>query len=88
MYKLLIEDKLDKKFRKLSKNDKQILIKIDNKIQEILKNPLRYKNLRNVLKGIKRVHVDKHFVLIFEVNEKLKEVKFLDFNHHDKIYIS
>ncbi len=88
MYKFIIEEKLDKKFEKLSRINSSRLKKINNKIQEILLNPFHYKNLKNVMKGIRRVHIDSHFVLIFEVNEKEKIVKFLDFDHHDKIYKS
>ena len=34
----------------------------------------------------KRVHIDKHFVLIFSVDEENKIVALEDYDHHDKIY--
>ena len=59
---------------------------ICKKRDEILKNPVRYKNLSYDLSGKKRVHIDKHFVLIFEVDLSNMVVKFLDYDHHDKIF--
>jgi len=38
------------------------------------------------LYGIYRVHIDKSFVLTYEIDEKNKTVKLLDYEHHDKIY--
>jgi len=49
-------------------------------------NPHHYKPLRYDLKGLRRVHLEKSFVLIFEINEEEKIVRFLDFEHHDEIY--
>jgi mRNA-degrading endonuclease RelE of RelBE toxin-antitoxin system len=34
----------------------------------------------------KRVHIDKHFVLVFFVDENNKTVTLEDFDHHDNIY--
>jgi len=59
---------------------------INKKINEILKQPEHYKPLRGDLYGARRVHIDKHFVLIYEV--KNKTVRILDYDHHDKIYES
>ncbi len=59
---------------------------IMKKAAEISKNPHRYKNLRAPLNQWKRVHIDKHFVLAFSVDEKTKTVTLEDFDHHDKIY--
>ena len=38
------------------------------------------------MKGLRRVHIDKSFVLIFEIVETENKVIFLDFDHHDNIY--
>ncbi len=86
MYKAEISELLDKKFARISKRNRNILDKIDKKIKQILTNPGRFKNLKGDMKGIKRVHIDKHFVLIFEVKET--SVRFLDLDHHDKIYLN
>lgn len=86
MYKLEIKPQLDTKFQKLSKKNKKQLKIIFNKVEEILQNPIHYKNLRKPLQYLKRVHIDKHFVLTFSVNENEKIVTLEDYEHHDKIY--
>ena len=39
MYRLAIKEKLDKKFRKLQKKDKEMLQLIERKVQDILEDP-------------------------------------------------
>ncbi|MBS3098413.1 hypothetical protein J4209_06485 [Candidatus Woesearchaeota archaeon] len=36
--------------------------------------------------GARRVHIDKSFVLTYEVDEDNKIVRVLDYDHHDSIY--
>ena len=85
-YKLEIDEELDKSVSRLSKkNKKQIEINF-KKVEEILENPYQYKPLRGDMKGSRRVHIDKHFVLIYEILEEAKTVRLLDYNHHDKVY--
>ena len=86
MYQLQISDNLDKIFSKLSKKNKKQLQIINKKIQQILVNPYHFKPLRGDMHGARRVHIDKSFVLTYEINEDTKVVKLLDFDHHDKIY--
>ena len=82
----IYSEELTRKLKKLKKkNPKQYEI-ICKKRDEILKNPARYKNLSYDLSGKKRVHIDKHFVLIFEVDLSNMVVKFLDYDHHDNVY--
>ena len=85
-YTLDISDQLDKQFTKLRKKDKKQLEVIDKKIQEIVKNPYHFKPLRGDMHGARRVHVGKSYVLIFEIDEKQRIIRLLDFNHHDVIY--
>jgi hypothetical protein len=35
---------------------------------------------------LKIVHIDKHFVLIFSINEELESVMLVDYDHHDNVY--
>jgi len=86
MYKLAVKESLDKKLKKLQKKDKELLQSIDNKIQDILENPQRFKPLRKPLQNKRRVHVGGSFVLIYEINERKKTVTLCDFDHHDNIY--
>ena len=85
-YYLNISAEADKKFKKLqSKNKKQLEI-IDKKIQQILQNPYHFKPLRRDMHGSRRVHIDKSFVLVYEIDEKNNIIRILDYDHHDKIY--
>ena len=86
MYKLAIKENLDRKFKKLKKKDRELLVQIDRKVQEILDNPYRFKPLRKPLQNKRRVHVGGSFVLIYEINKDEKIVTLLDFDHHDNIY--
>ena len=85
-YSLIISDEADKKFQKLRKRDKKQLGIIDNKIRQILENPYHFKPLRGDMYGARRVHIEKSFVLTYEVIENAKTVRILDYEHHDKIY--
>ncbi len=86
MYSIYVRPKVDKIFSKLEKkNPKQILI-IHKKLNEIIKNPYRYKNLRAPLDKWKRIHINNHFVLTFSIDEKNKIIILEDYEHHDNIY--
>ena len=85
-YKLLVSAEVDKKFKKLRKKSKKRLQIINKKVQQILQDPHHFKPLRGDLKGARRVHINKSFVLIYEVDEKKKLIRILDYDHHDKIY--
>ena len=86
MYKLAIKESLDRKFKKLKKKDREMLILIERKVQKILDDPCRFKSLRKPLQNKRRVHVGGSFVLIYEIDEQEKTVTLLDFDHHDNIY--
>lgn len=86
MYLLSTKPEIDKLFSKLSKkNPKQLKI-ISKKIKQIIENPYHFKPLKGDMHGARRVHIDKSFVLIYEIDEQSKIVTLLDFDHHDKIY--
>ncbi|MBL7055111.1 hypothetical protein ISS05_05110 [Candidatus Woesearchaeota archaeon] len=86
MYSYELRKSVEKLFLKLAKkNPKQLLI-IEKKINEIIQNPQHYKNLRKPLQHLKRVHVDKSFVLAFSVDEINKKVIIENYDHHDEVY--
>ncbi|MDP7323996.1 MAG: hypothetical protein QF632_04520 [Candidatus Woesearchaeota archaeon] len=86
MYQIEARKKYNKIIAKLQqKNPKQLRI-IQKKLEEIEKNPHRFKNLRSPLQHLKRVHIDKHFVLTFSIDEENKKVILEDYEHHDVIY--
>jgi len=78
MYKLAVKENLDKKLLRF----------INMKVQNILKDPYRYKPLKKPLQNKRRVHIGGSFVLIYEINKKEKVVTLFDFDHHDNIYKS
>jgi len=86
MYDVELRKSVEEIFFKLTKKNPKQLETIYEKIQEIRTNPHHYKNLRRPLQHLKRVHIDKSFVLVFSVGESKKLVIIEDYNHHDKIY--
>jgi len=69
--------------KQLAKKDKNSSDRLLEHCIKISVNPLLGKPLRNVLKNCRRIHIDSH-VLLYEISKD--EVRFLDFDHHDKIY--
>ena len=86
MYALEIKPEADRIFSKLAKKNPEQLRKIERKITEILERPYGYKFLRKPLNGFNRVHIDKHFVLIFRIEHERKVVVIYYFGHHDLVY--
>jgi mRNA interferase RelE/StbE/toxin YoeB len=63
MYSLEVRESVDRIFSKLAKkNPKQMQI-IDKKIKQILEKPHHFKPLRAPMQHLRRVHIDKSFVL-------------------------
>ena len=90
MFSFALSDELKIKVKKLLKKDKKKAEIIYKKIKEIIRNDIKsidkYKNLRYGLKVLKRVHIDKHFVLTFRVDKENQFILFEDFDHHDNVY--
>ena len=87
-YNLEISEKLKRVFEKLKKKDKVSSEILKKKIKLILENPFQFKPLKGNMKGIRRVHIGKSFVLIYEVLEDKKTIRLIDYEHHDKIYLN
>jgi YafQ family addiction module toxin component len=86
-YSLELSKQIDMKFKKLSKKQPKKMEIIEKKTRQIIEDPYRFKPLRGRMHGIRRVHIDKSFVLIYEIDEQRKSVRLLDFEHHDKVYV-
>ena len=86
MYDLEIKPEADRIFSKLAKKNPKQLTIIDKKIKEIREDPHGYKFLRRPLQGFNRVHLDKHFVLIFKVDYDRKVVDIYYYGYHDYVY--
>jgi YafQ family addiction module toxin component len=85
-YSYEISRHLERDLEKIQKKDKERFEILLNKMSEILDNPHRFKPLRHDMKGLRRVHIDKSFVLVFEIVEPENKVIFWDFAHHDGVY--
>ena len=79
---------LQKILNKLSKRDRTLYEQVLKKIEEVLTtvDVEHYKNLRYDLKDKKRVHIG-HFVLVFSYVKERDKIVFIEFNHHDGIYL-
>jgi YafQ family addiction module toxin component len=87
MYDLEVKEEADRIFKKLARNNIEQLRMIDKKIKEIRLNPNHsFKFLRKPLQGFNRVHIDKHFVLVFKIDHIERRVVVYYFDHHDKVY--
>ncbi|MFH1181992.1 MAG: addiction module toxin RelE [Candidatus Woesearchaeota archaeon] len=88
MYDFERSDKLIKILRKLFRRDKVRYEATMKKIQEVIASdsPQRYKNLSYDLSGFKGIHIDSHFVLIFKIDERNRQIRFEDLQHHDTAY--
>ncbi|NYZ74163.1 type II toxin-antitoxin system RelE/ParE family toxin [Candidatus Micrarchaeota archaeon] len=74
-----------KRLKKLKKDDPQLFLRLQKKMEEVAATPQHYKPLSNVLKGKRRAHIGS-FVVIFSVDETGKAIIFLEFEHHDHAY--
>ena len=86
MYSIEIKPSCQKDIEKLCKKDAVLKEALWKKMDEIIKNPERYKPLKHGLANQKRANIMKSFVLKFEINEETKTVKFIFFGHHDDAY--
>jgi mRNA interferase RelE/StbE/toxin YoeB len=86
VYSIQISSLADAKFKKLAKKNKKQLEIIAKKIEQILENPGHFKPLRGDMHGARRAHIDKSFVLVYEIDKPQKVVRVLDYEHHDNVY--
>jgi len=86
MYLLDLREKIKEKFHKMEKKENKQLQMINKKILQIREDPHRFKPLSNAMKGQRRVHIDKSFVLVYSIDENTKTVILEDYDHHDKVY--
>ncbi len=83
-YSAEFSKELERKLEKLQKRNRKQFDIIIKKIREIKENPEHYKPLKYDMKNLRRVHIDKSFVLVFEISGD--KVIFHDYDHHDNIY--
>lgn len=79
-------DQFVKTMKKLKQRDPVQYQALCKKRDQILQNPLHFKNLQYDLNDKRRVHVYSSFVLVYSVDISKRIIKFLDYDHHDHIY--
>jgi YafQ family addiction module toxin component len=73
-----------KKLIKIGNKNPTFKYALDRKVEQIMHNPSRFKPLRGTMQGIRRVHIQSSFVVLFEIHKN--SIYFLDIDHHDTIY--
>ena len=90
-FKFQLSDELKTTIKTIAKKDQKMTKAINKKIKQIILSDEstidHYKNLQNEMSNYKRVHIMKHFVLLFKVYRNENFILFDKFDHHDKIYI-
>jgi len=81
--KIVYAEKFEQALRFWKKKDSRIFQSIVNQIEKIIREPEIGKPLRHTLRGRRRIHIGS-FVLVYEFHNE--GLRFLDFDHHDKIY--
>ena len=84
-YTIIFTKEADDRIRRTCKKDKGLCDEVKKKLNQIDVNPLIGKPLRNVLKGLRRVHVGS-FVLLYQFEEPSSTIKIINFSHHDEVY--
>jgi addiction module RelE/StbE family toxin len=70
----------------LTKKDKVLAGRIKRKIRDVCKYPERGEPLSGYLAGKWSIHVAAHYVILYEIMNKDKVVRFLSVKHHDYAY--
>ena len=88
MYAISFHENFEIKLKKIKdkKSKENIIKKIEDIADTLEFKPNHYKNLRSPLQDYKRVHVNVSYVLVFRVDNEKKEVIFVDYEHHKKVY--
>lgn len=82
-YHAEFSDEFRRVLRDLWKRDRVLHSRLAKEVRKVLRDPEIGKPLRYSLKFYRRTHVGS-FVLLYEIIGR--GVRFLDFDHHDRIY--
>jgi len=86
MHKLIVLPVVDRQFKRLGKKDKNQLRAVYKKIRQLQENPYTGKPLHFPLQNMRRVHVFKSFVLVYDIQEREKTITIRAYEHHDRAY--
>ena len=81
--KIIYSERFETALIQWKKRDPGVFERIKNQIEKVIEQPTLGKPLRYALKNRRRVRVGS-FVLVYEFHSD--ELRFLDFDRHDKIY--
>ena len=70
----------------LTKKDKVLADRIKRKIRDVCEYPERGEPLSGILAGRWSIHVANHYVILYEIRDGDKVVRFLSVKHHDYAY--
>lgn len=70
--------------KKLNRQGGTLRAELDRGIEKIVHEPMLGKPLRHALRNYRRVHIERSFVLLYEIQGR--RVVLVDFDHHDRIY--
>lgn len=82
-YIIEFSDEFERIFKKLKKKDDILFKRIKKKLLELVDDPTRFKQLRNVMAGYSRIQFGS-YVLVFKIDGKV--VRIISLDHHDKAY--
>lgn len=82
-YAIEFSDEFERTFKKLKTKDNVLFKRIQKKLLEIVEEPTRFKQLRNVMAGYSRLQFGS-YVLVFKINGEV--VRIISLDHHDKAY--
>ena len=60
MYELAVKESLDRKLKKLGKKDREMLLLIEKKVKDIMKDPYRFKPLKKPLQNKRTEYVNEN----------------------------
>ena len=83
VYQIEFSVQFEKSMKKLKKKDKALFEQIQKKLIDLVQNPDRYKPLKNILAGYRRIHFGS-FVLIYKIEGDI--VRIISLDHHDQSY--
>lgn len=86
MWALEVSDRFEADYRKLCARNKAFKEAVNKKVKQIQTQPLHYKPLRAPLQGVRRVHIQGSYVLLFEPLANRQVIRLLRLAHHDEAY--
>jgi addiction module RelE/StbE family toxin len=84
VFKSVTTDHFDKKFSKLTSKNSTFKQQLINKMKGIRQNPDIGESKSGNFKGLRGLHVSKHYVIIYLIFKDL--VIFIHIDHHDQAY--